>query len=168
MRTIRLLTAVKIDEPFICGDKNDILTVTEPTGQYAVNQRLAVWHGATPATGPSRSELEQHEAMVAAAAQAAGSAGTLQKMNFPPGPGVSPVDPDPEPAAEERVPEGIPVNPDPADVTEDDGDAPKRPYGNAPKSAWIRYACAVDPEMTEERGEGMTKADLMSKYGERL
>lgn len=44
----------------------------------------------------------------------------------------------------------------------------KRPYGNAPKSAWIRYACSVDDKMTEERGDGMTKADLMSRYGERL
>jgi hypothetical protein len=45
---------------------------------------------------------------------------------------------------------------------------PKRPYGNAPKSAWARYAAAVDPEMTVERAEDMTKADLMSKYGSRL
>jgi hypothetical protein len=44
----------------------------------------------------------------------------------------------------------------------------KKPYGNAPKSAWVRYACSVDPSMTEERGESMTKADLMSRYGERL
>lgn len=47
-------------------------------------------------------------------------------------------------------------------------EAPKMPYGNAPKSAWIRYACAVDSELTQERAEGMTKADLMSRYGERL
>jgi hypothetical protein len=52
----------------------------------------------------------------------------------------------------------------------------KRPYGNAPKSAWIRYAVYADSKldpppanpMTTERGEGLTKADLMSKYGERL
>lgn len=44
----------------------------------------------------------------------------------------------------------------------------KRPYGNAPKSAWVRYACAIDEKMTTERAEGMTKADLMSRYGERL
>jgi len=45
---------------------------------------------------------------------------------------------------------------------------PKRPYGNAPKSAWIRYACEVDERMTEERAELMSKADLISRYGERL
>jgi hypothetical protein len=45
---------------------------------------------------------------------------------------------------------------------------PKKPYGNAPKSAWARYAADVDPEMTLERAEDMTKADLMSKYGSRL
>jgi hypothetical protein len=44
----------------------------------------------------------------------------------------------------------------------------KRPYGNAPKSAWVRYAASVDPELSEERAEDMTKADLMSKYGTRL
>ena len=44
----------------------------------------------------------------------------------------------------------------------------KKPYGNAPKSAWVRYAAAVDENMSEERAEGMTKADLMSRYGERL
>lgn len=51
---------------------------------------------------------------------------------------------------------------------DDAPEPPKRPYGNAPKSAWVRYACEVDDKMTEERGEGMTKADLMSRYGERL
>lgn len=45
---------------------------------------------------------------------------------------------------------------------------PKKPYGNAPKSAWVRYAVAIDGELSEERAEDMTKADLMSKYGSRL
>lgn len=44
----------------------------------------------------------------------------------------------------------------------------KRPVANSPKSAWIRYAAAVDENMSEERAELMTKADLMSKYGERF
>lgn len=50
----------------------------------------------------------------------------------------------------------------------DEPEEVKRPYGNAPKSAWVHYACSVDPKMTQERGDGMTKADLMAKYGERL
>lgn len=45
---------------------------------------------------------------------------------------------------------------------------PKRPYGNAPKSAWVSYAIAVRPELTQERAEGMSKADLMSEFGQRL
>lgn len=53
-------------------------------------------------------------------------------------------------------------------VGEETSEAPQRPYGNAPKSAWIRYACEVDDKMTPERAEAMTKADLMSRYGERL
>lgn len=44
----------------------------------------------------------------------------------------------------------------------------KRPYGNAPKASWVRYAVSIDSELTEERAEDMTKADLMSKYGSRL
>lgn len=44
----------------------------------------------------------------------------------------------------------------------------KRPVANSPKAAWIRYAAAVDENMSEERAELMTKADLMSKYGERF
>jgi hypothetical protein len=44
----------------------------------------------------------------------------------------------------------------------------KRPVANAPKSAWIRYAVSVDEKLSEERAELMTKADLMSKYGERF
>lgn len=59
---------------------------------------------------------------------------------------------------------------DVADAKREEGDEEeiKRPYGNAPKSAWIRYACSVDDKMTQERGDGMTKADLMAKFGERL
>jgi hypothetical protein len=51
------------------------------------------------------------------------------------------------------------------------GELVKRPYGNAPKSAWVRYAVNGDhgqPPITQERAELMTKADLMSRYGERL
>ena len=51
------------------------------------------------------------------------------------------------------------------------GELMKRPYGNAPKSSWVRYAVHGDhgqPPITQERAEMMTKADLMSRYGERL
>lgn len=53
----------------------------------------------------------------------------------------------------------------PADLKPEDI---QRPYSNAPKSAWVRYACQVDDALTEERAEDMTKADLISRYGERL
>jgi hypothetical protein len=53
-------------------------------------------------------------------------------------------------------------------VEAEDPEPPKRPYGNAPKDTWAEYAAAVDPEMSKERALGMTKADLMSRYGERL
>jgi len=53
-------------------------------------------------------------------------------------------------------------------IEEGRADEVKRPYGNAPKSAWVRYATAVDAGLSPERAEGMTKADLMSRYGERI
>lgn len=65
-----------------------------------------------------------------------------------------------------------PYNPDEGQATvfdiPDEPVTPKMPYGNAPKAAWIRYARAIDAALTQERADGMTKADLMSRYGERL
>lgn len=69
--------------------------------------------------------------------------------------------------AELEAQEAARLSKDAADEPDEDEEV-KRPYGNAPKSTWIRYACSVDPKMTQERGDGMTKADLMAKYGERL
>jgi hypothetical protein len=45
---------------------------------------------------------------------------------------------------------------------------PKKPYGNASVDAWRRYAVAIDSELTPEQAQLVTKADLMSRYGERL
>jgi hypothetical protein len=42
----------------------------------------------------------------------------------------------------------------------------KRPYGNRPKSEWIAYA--VQQGHDPDEATGLTKADLMSLYGERL
>lgn len=82
----------------------------------------------------------------------------------PPEPGPSRAELERREADEERERQEIVAEggtpPEPEEV--------KRPYGNAPKSAWIRYAVSVDPELTEERAETWTKADLMSRYGERL
>ncbi len=66
---------------------------------------------------------------------------------------------------------------DPADLVSDPEahqepesakEPPKRPYGNAPKSAWVEYVVAIEPDMTRERAETMSKADLMSGWGQRL
>jgi hypothetical protein len=54
------------------------------------------------------------------------------------------------------------------DTPDEEPEPPKRPYGNAPKSAWVAYAIAVRPELTQERAEGMSKADLMGEFGQRL
>ena len=42
----------------------------------------------------------------------------------------------------------------------------KKPYGNRPKSEWIAYA--VQQGHDPEKAEQLSKADLMSLYGERL
>jgi hypothetical protein len=42
----------------------------------------------------------------------------------------------------------------------------KRPYGNRPKSEWVDYAISKGHDPDE--ATGLTKADLMSLYGERL
>lgn len=42
----------------------------------------------------------------------------------------------------------------------------KRPYGNAAKSAWIEYGVTQGGD--EEELSGLTKAELQSRYGERL
>jgi hypothetical protein len=42
----------------------------------------------------------------------------------------------------------------------------KKPYGNQPKALWAEYAVSKGHDPDE--AAGMTKADLMSLYGERL
>ena len=68
-------------------------------------------------------------------------------------------------ATQERTPSretGLVTEPEPPKET------PKRPYGNASKDVWAEYAAAVDPEMSIERAKGMTKNDLLARYGQRL
>ena len=140
MRKVRLTSAVKLDSPPVCGDLNEEPILPTSTAAWLVNNKLAVWVGDTEIApeNPGPTRAEL-EAIEA-------SHGTLKKIGEEKA--VT------EPSDDKVVTE--PVEP------------PKRPYGNAPKSAWVRYAVAVDPELTEERAEDMTKADLMSKYGERL
>lgn len=129
MRRVRLLCAIKTDEPRVVGDAGDELRLPDYATTLHVRLGNMEYIDGGDDSGPPpppRAELERQEAERLAALQ----------------------EPKTEPS-------------DPAEP-------PKRPYGNAPKSAWVAYACAVDEKMTEERAEGMTKADLMSRYGERL
>jgi len=77
-------------------------------------------------------------------------------------------------ATQERTPSretGLVTEPepdDPDDEPEPPKETPKRPYGNASKDVWAEYAAAVDPEMSIERAKGMTKNDLLARYGQRL
>jgi hypothetical protein len=130
MRKVRLLSAVKTDVPYICGDKDQELRLADYVATFVVLHKLAVYTDEEPVPGPSRAELEAQEAALK----------------------LKEADAD---VREEKAEEGL-------------KDEVKRPYGNAPKSAWVRYAVAVDDKMTEERATDMTKADLMSKFGERL
>jgi hypothetical protein len=149
MRRVKLTSAVKMDAPFIIvGDQNAVLVLDEARAAFLVVNKLGVYEGDPFDIGPTRAELEAEEARIHRVPIVKREDGDL-----------------------------IPDKPtviDPADLTSDpEAHEPKRPYGNAPKSAWIRYAVAMSgkkgcPVITEERAEEMSKADLMSRYGERL
>jgi hypothetical protein len=153
MRRVKLLMAVKLDNPYLVGDKGATLLLADYLADFAVRNKFGEYAGAPLEPGPARAELEAEEARI----------GTLKRLG----------EPQEIPVAKrgdgDLIPEERTVI-DPAGLVTDPGahEPPKRPYGNAPKSAWIRYAVSVDPGMTEERGELMTKADLMSRYGARL
>jgi hypothetical protein len=139
-----LLTAVKMDKPYLVGDERAELMVSTSTAAWAIRNKLAEGIGGSMEVGPTRAELEAQEAARLAADP------STQALAF----------------AEDREADEV--------AAEDDRELrPKRPYGNAPKSAWAQYAVdmgGIDgcPDITIERAEEMTKADLMSRYGARL
>jgi len=153
MRRVKFTSAVKMDRPYIIADMNAELTLDDTTAAFAVHNKLGEYVGAPLEVGPTRAELEaQEEARI----------GTLKRLAEGPNDATW-NDPGSEPDGQ-PVPEvaGAPNSPE-----------PKRPYGNAPKSAWIKYAVDMSgirgcPEITIERAEEMSKADLMSRYGARL
>lgn len=51
-------------------------------------------------------------------------------------------------------------------ISEEAPEPLKRPYANAPKSSWVAWA--VSQGADEDEASGLTKAELMSRYGERL
>lgn len=53
-------------------------------------------------------------------------------------------------------------------AAEDDEETPGLPKPYAPKQDWVNYAVAVDDKLDPEVASRMTKADLMSRYGDRL
>jgi hypothetical protein len=139
-----------MDAPYLLiGDKDAVLTLTTPLADWVVGQTLGVYEG-DEEIGPTRAELEARE---------------IEIVKRPDAP---------------EFPEKRTVI-DPGDLLGEEGrreadaeaETPKRPYGNAPKAAWIRYAVGMSgkkgcPVITEERAEEMSKADLMSRYGVRL
>jgi hypothetical protein len=132
------LTSAVKLSPAMSGDIGQKLILTREDAYHLVGHNLAVWVDREDTEGTPGPTRAELEAEEE-------KHGTLSKIGEETSQSDSPDEP------EETEPEEV-----------------KRPYGNAPKSAWIRYACAVDEKMTQERGEGLTKAELMSKYGERL
>lgn len=60
------------------------------------------------------------------------------------------------------------VNADGSTWTGDDGDqpqAPAKPSQSATKAEWVGYAVSVDPGLSPDDADAMTKADLIEKYG---
>jgi hypothetical protein len=58
---------------------------------------------------------------------------------------------------------GDPLDPPGAEDPEPDG--PVRPPVSAVKNEWVGYAVAVDPDLTVDDADAMTKNDLIEKYG---
>lgn len=56
-------------------------------------------------------------------------------------------------------------NGDPYEAQAAEGDGPSRPPVNASKNEWVGYAVAVDPDLTVDDADAMTKNDLIEKYG---
>lgn len=150
MRRVKFTTAVKMDRPYIVADLNAELTLDDATADFAVRNKFGEYVGPPQEVGPTRAELEAaEEARLAETYKTA----TGQDWNDPGD------EPDGQPVPEVA---GAPDSPE-----------PKRPYGNAPKSAWADYAVKMSgikgcPVITMERAEEMSKADLMSRYGARL
>jgi hypothetical protein len=142
-----------MDAPYlITGDKDTVLTLTTPCADWVVGQTLGVYES-DEEIGPTRAELEAREIEI------------VKRPDAPEFPDERTVIDPGDLLGEEGRRE---ADGDLGDMPPSAYSAPKRPYGNAPKSAWVRYAVAVDAGLTEERAETWTKADLMSKYGSRL
>lgn len=88
-------------------------------------------------------------------------------------------DPQPAPVVQElpgtltKVSEPTSQSDDSPERRAEDGvdEPPGRPKPYSPKHEWIDYAVNGEhgqTKITPERAEGMTKADLISRYGERL
>lgn len=143
MPVVTVIRALKLETPFaITAARGERVSLSEEAAAWAVRHNFAIYYSLPRAVQP------------------------LTKVLDPP--------PDPEPIplvkrSEDLIPE-TPSKLDPVDlVTDPEAPKPmKRPYGNAPKNAWIDYAVSVDEGLTRERAEMMTKSDLMSRYGERL
>ena len=150
MYEVQLITAVNLFEPYrICGDIGDKLFLTEEAAAFAVQQKLAMECGEVPG-------LPQYEEIVPPPEPV----GTLQKMNFAPEHPDEPVRPDlieddsPVQRALDGVEEPVPLT-------------LKKPDGRTSQKGWAAYAVAMDPDLTTERAEGMSKQELMSQYGGR-
>src|ERR1700733_10716750 len=150
MRRGYFTRAVKMDPPYIVADMDATLALDEAPADFAVVNKLGVHVGGAFDIGPTRAELEAEEARI----------GTLTKL------GEAREVPVVKREDGDLIPEERTVI-DPADLTSDPEahervTEPKRPYGNAPKSAWIRYAVGMSgikgcPVITEEGAEEMSK-----------
>jgi len=133
-----------MDDPYvIVGDANSVIQLHAAAADWAVTQKYAVYEGAQEIPVVQREPLIPDKPKV-----------------------IDPADLVSDPEAHQTPDDGFPPSGDGSLAPKQE--VPKRPYGNQPKSMWITYATAVDPDLTAERAEGMSKADLMSRYGERL
>ena len=122
----------------IRGDAHTVLIVEDADADEAVRQELAVY---APEYDPG---VPAQEIPIVKKEPAIDPADVLDYIE----------------AAEARLNELEKVLTDPAEPEM------KRPYGNASKAAWIDWA--VHSGCDAEEAAGLTKTELMSRYGERL
>jgi hypothetical protein len=86
------------------------------------------------------------------------------------GPADNPPPDEPDPPLPHDLPGTRPEDPDPEPGLAAD-ELPEPPKPSDPKQAWVDYAAAGAPpaeRIPRDQAEGMTKVDLMSRYGGRL
>lgn len=142
MKAVRLTRAIWLNDR-VHGDANDVLNLEDEEARELVE----TWHNAVYA--PEWDRSERNAAAVRPVPQPAPEVVTIE----PTAVSDSDID-DRGPVLEADIP---------GETVQDDA---KPPWSNAPKADWVAWA--VHKGCKPGEAAGMTKNQLMSRYGERL